>query len=145
MDSTAASLAKVTPANLKDKEALDNAAKEPKEDVNAVTLRQKLIRLADHSEFGWEAINEYETDEVATSEDDVKRLEKAEKAAEQKVLKRKKAAYFQGGGRGKGRRFNSTQMSQLPPQSSIYSSGSLMQPPGSVGTQPRGATYYSSG
>ena len=30
-------------------------------------------------------------------------------------------------------------MSQLPPQPS--SSGSLMQPPGSVGTQPRGATY----
>ena len=139
MDSAAALLAKVTPANPKDKEAVDNAAKELKEGVDTVTLRQKLIRLADCSEFGWEAVNEYETDELVANEDDAKRLEKAEKAAEQKVLKRKKAAYFRGGGRGKGRRFNSAQMSQLPPQPS--SSGSLMQPPGSVGTQPRGATY----
>ena len=102
-------------------------------------LRQKLIRLADHSEFGWEAVNEYETDELAANEDDAKRLEKAEKAAEQKVLKRKKAAYSQGGGRGKGRRFNNALTSQLPPQPG--SSGSLMQPPGSVVTQPRGASY----
>ena len=131
MDSAAASLAKVTPANPKDKEALDNAAKELKEGVDAVTLCQKLIRLADRSEFGWEAVNEYEKDELAANEDDAKRLEKAEKAAEQKVQKRKKAAYFQRGGRGKGRRFNSTQMSQLPPHPS--SSGSLMQLPGSVG------------
>ena len=95
MDSASASLAKVTPANPKDKEALDNAAKELKESVDAVTLRQKLIRLADCSEFGWEAVNEYERDELAANEDDAKRLEKAEKAAEQKVLKRRKAAYFE--------------------------------------------------
>ena len=138
MDS-AASLSKVMPVNPKDKEALDNAAKELKEGVDAVTLRQKLICLADCSEFGWEAVDEYETDELTANEDDAKRLEKAEKAAEQKVLKKRKAAYFRGGGRGKGRRFNSAPMSQLPPQPS--SSGSLMQPPGSVGTQLRGATY----
>ena len=97
------------------------------EGVDAILVRQKLIRLTDRSEYGWEAVNEYETDELAANEDNAKRLEKAEKAAEQKVLKRKKAAFSQGGGRGRGRRFNSAPMGQLPPQPS--SSVNLMQLP----------------
>ena len=36
MDSAATALAKVTPANPKDKEALDNAAKELKEGIDVV-------------------------------------------------------------------------------------------------------------
>ena len=63
----AASLAKVTPANPKDKEALDITTKELKEGGDAIMLRQKLICLADHSEFGWEAVNKYETDELAAT------------------------------------------------------------------------------
>ena len=76
----------MTSTNAKDKEALDNATKELKEGVDAILVRQKLIRLADRSEFGWDAVNEYETDELASNEDDTKRLEKAEKEAEQKAL-----------------------------------------------------------
>ena len=49
--SAAALLAKVTPANPKDKEALDNAAKELKEGVDAILLCQKLIHLANHSKY----------------------------------------------------------------------------------------------
>ena len=79
MDSLVALLAKVNP---KDKEALDLATKELKEGRDVIMLCQKLIRLADCSEFGWEVVNEYETDELAANEDNAKRLEKAEKAAE---------------------------------------------------------------
>ena len=43
LDSAAAMVAEVTPANANDKEALDNATKELKEGVNAILVRQKLI------------------------------------------------------------------------------------------------------
>ena len=46
---------------------------------------QILIWLADHSEYGWDAVKEYETDELAADNDDAKHLEKAEKAAEQRL------------------------------------------------------------
>ena len=46
-----------------------------------ITQLQKLIWLADCSEYRWNAVNEYEKDE----DDDVKLLEKAKKAAEQSV------------------------------------------------------------
>ena len=45
---------------------------------------------------------EYETDELM-ADDDAKRLEKAEKAAEQKVTKHKRVAQLCGRGRGFGR------------------------------------------
>ena len=102
LDSAAAMVAKVMPATAKDKELLDNTVKELKEGVEAILVRQKLIHLAGCSEFGWDAVNEYEADELASNEDDTKRLEKAEKAAEQKALKKKKAAYSRGGREDKG-------------------------------------------
>ena len=54
--------------------------------------RQKLIKIADRSDFGWEVVEEYEEDELAENSGDEKRLAKAEKAAERKVSKRKTAA-----------------------------------------------------
>ena len=50
--------------------------------------RQKL--LADRSEFGWAIVDEYTADELAEDSDDEKRSNKAEKAAEKKVAKKKK-------------------------------------------------------
>lgn len=44
-------------------------------------LRQKIIRLADRSDFGWDLISEYEVDELAVNSRDEKRITKAEKAA----------------------------------------------------------------
>ena len=107
--------------------------------MDAILVRQKLIRLADRSEFGWDAVNEYETDELASNEDDAKRLEKAEEAAEQKALKRKKAAYSRGA-RDRGRRFNGPPMGQLPPPPSS-SPGSSVQPLAGGMMQPRGASF----
>ena len=129
-------VAKVTPATAKDKEPLDNAAKELKEGVDTILVRQKLIHLADRSEFGWDAVNEYEADELASNEDDAKRLEKAEKAAKQKALNKKKAAYSRG---GRGRRFNGPSMGQLPPPPSSPSSS--VQPLAGGMMQPRGDSY----
>ena len=65
--------------------------------------RQKMIRLADRSDFGWDVVSEYQSDELATNSDDEKRISKAEKAAEKKLLKKKKVAAV-----GKGSKVNRT-------------------------------------
>ena len=56
-----------------------------------LTERQKLIKIADRSEFGWSVVAEYTADELADNSDDEKRIEKAEKTAERKAAKRKRA------------------------------------------------------
>ena len=43
--------------------------------------RQKPIKIADKSEFGWLAAREYDEDEIESNSDDDKRLKKAEKAS----------------------------------------------------------------
>ena len=49
----------------------------------ALLARQKLIRIADSSELGWQVVDAYESDELASDDEDAKCLEKAEKVAEQ--------------------------------------------------------------
>ena len=39
-----------------------------------ITNRQKLIKVADRSEFGWATVEEYVADELADNSDDEKRL-----------------------------------------------------------------------
>ena len=46
-----------------------------------IQQRQKLIRLADQSEFSWDAVDEHEKDELAEDDKDAKCLEKVEKVA----------------------------------------------------------------
>lgn len=72
--------------------ALEGAKASVKEGMDLLNNRQKLIRLADRSDFGWEVVNVYQSDELAEDSDDEKRISKAEKVAEQKILKRKKSA-----------------------------------------------------
>ena len=60
------------------------------EGVKIIEERQKLIKMADRSEFGWGLVSEYQADELAENSDDEKRIQKAEKAAEKKLNKRKK-------------------------------------------------------
>ena len=49
------------------------------EDINRdIKKRMKLIRLADKSEFGWDLVEEYLSDDVASDSDDAKRIRQAE-------------------------------------------------------------------
>ena len=55
-----------------------------------LTHRQKLIKLADRSESGWAVVDEYDADALADNSEDERKIEKAEKAAEKKLAKRRK-------------------------------------------------------
>ena len=72
------SLATAPPSVEKAKEAL-------KEGEALISARQKVIRIADRSEFGWATVEEYEEDELADNSDDEKRLYRAELRAGRKV------------------------------------------------------------
>ena len=56
------------------------------EGISFIKDRQKLILLADKSEYGWKTAAEYEQHELATDEADAKRIRRAEERAE-KVTK----------------------------------------------------------
>ena len=65
--------------------AVEKAMESLKEGEKLITARQKLIRIADRSEFGWNTVAEYEEDELADGSDDEKRLYKAELRADRKM------------------------------------------------------------
>ena len=57
-----------------------------------IAHRQKLLKLDDHSEYGWSLVELYE-DALADDSEDEKRIDKAERAAERKAqAKRRKEA-----------------------------------------------------
>ena len=70
-------------------EVLQRAKEELQKDLTLLADRQKRIKLADRSEYGWALVDEYEDDELASDDNDAKRIEKA---AATKAWKRKKAA-----------------------------------------------------
>ena len=72
------------------KDALEKAREAIKKGNEQLTHRQKLIKVADRSELGWAVVAEYETDALADNPDDERRLENAEKAAERKMLAKKR-------------------------------------------------------
>ena len=46
--------------------------------------RQKLIKIADRNKDGWQVVEEYESDDLASGSDDEKRLKKAKDAVSRK-------------------------------------------------------------
>ena len=54
-----------------------------------IARRQKRIKIVDRSEYGWTTVELYEHDELASDSADKKKLEKAEKEVEKRVVKRK--------------------------------------------------------
>ena len=66
---------------------LNKAREVLKESEKLITARQKLIRIADRSEFGWSIVAEYDEDEMADGFDDEKWLYKAELLLEKGLSK----------------------------------------------------------
>ena len=64
--------------------AIEKAATAVEEGEKMITERNKLIRIADRSEYGWATVAEYEDDELAEDSDDEKKLFKAEARAGRK-------------------------------------------------------------
>ena len=52
------------------------------ESIKALEKRQKQIKVADSSEFGWTTVQHYDSNPLAENTQDEKHLEKAEKDAE---------------------------------------------------------------
>lgn len=77
LDDISAALQETPPAIEKAKTALE-------EGKQLITNRQKLIKIADRSEFGWSTVEEYVEDELADNSDDEKRLLRAEGRAKRK-------------------------------------------------------------
>ena len=89
-------LVKIKPADERDTALMEAASEELEAGSKALLARQKLIRMADRSELGWQVVNAYESDELASGDEDAKRIEKAEKAAEQKAERRRKKIALKG-------------------------------------------------
>ena len=66
----------------------EKAKQELEEGTQLIAKRQKVIKLADKSEFGWETVNEYLADDLASDDEDAKRIKKAERSAARKVKER---------------------------------------------------------
>ena len=77
--------------------AVERAKEALKEGEELLKNRQKVIRIADRSEYGWATVAEYEEDELADGSDDEKRLYRAEMRAGKKaksVKARKRKEFF---------------------------------------------------
>ncbi len=61
------------------------AKEELSEGISLLNNRQKIIKLADKSEFGWATVQEYIDDELADDEADASKIKKAEKRAAARI------------------------------------------------------------
>ena len=105
--------------------SIEKAKEALKEGEALISARQKVIRIADRSEFGWATVEEYEEDELADNSDDEKRLYRAKlhagrriKAAAAKNKKKKD------GFRKEWRPRPQSLDSQSPPSSHVQQSSS---------------------
>jgi hypothetical protein len=64
---------------------LDKAKEALSEGISHINDRQKLILLAEKSEFGWKTVEEYTQHELADDDKDEKNIQQAEEWAEKAV------------------------------------------------------------
>ena len=122
--------------------ALQQAQLAIEEGTRLLRLRQKAIRLADRSEFGWSFVAEYDADELADDSDDERKIEKAEKAAERKAaMARKKQGHSVQQSASYGREIPSNRLLQgrrvldvVPTESPAVSPGRKVCPATGAGT-----------
>ena len=69
---------------------LDRAKEDLQEGIKLLSRRQKMIKFADRSDSGWAVVEEYEDDALASNSEDERKMEKAERAAERKVAKKRR-------------------------------------------------------
>ena len=55
------------------------------EGIELIDGCQKLILMADRSDFGWKTVGEYLDNELAENDEDAKKMKKAEKEAKRKI------------------------------------------------------------
>ena len=65
--------------------AVERAKEELRDGERLLVARQKAIRIADFSEYGWATVDEYEEDKLAENSDDEKRLYRVEMRAGRKL------------------------------------------------------------
>ena len=70
-----------------DKAAINKAADLLQQSTEMISKWQKLIKVADRSEFGWATVRHYEADPLASDSDDEKLLLRAEKEARRNAEK----------------------------------------------------------
>ena len=80
--------AKIQPTMEKEQKSLEALNNQLKERIQAIACRQKRIKVADCSEYGWAVVKVYDSDELASDSEDEKRL--WEKMAEQEMSKKKR-------------------------------------------------------
>ena len=85
-------LGKMNPSSYRDKATLEKTIKELEEGVALIAQHQKFIRIANQSEHHWQTVAAYKGNDLAEDEEDAKRLEKAERTAEQQAAKKHRKA-----------------------------------------------------
>ena len=118
--------------------AVDKAKESISEGISMLGEKQKLILLADKSEFGWKTVTEYLQHELADDEQDGKKIrraeERAEKAVKASICKRSKSKSFVNrsfssshslvpGSRAQPNSFNLDRSRSYPPSSSLSIDG----------------------
>ena len=92
IQSAASFLEKIKPTAAQDTAILKSAKEQLQQGTKAISERQKLIRLADRSDYGWQLVEAYQRDELADNEKDTKKIEEAEKAVELQNRRKRKQA-----------------------------------------------------
>ena len=94
-------LEKMAPSDTGERATLSRATELLEEGASALKTRQKHIKVADRSRFGWGTVRHYQSDPLADNEDDEKQLRRSEKEAEHEFREFEEASKRRrGGGRG---------------------------------------------